>query len=69
VNTVRRMEIATGKSSLFHADRHDALAGASHNKIIWSVVLRGEIPYWPDVKQELKFEVTPMATSMAERPA
>jgi hypothetical protein len=31
----------------------------SNNKILWSFQINGDIPKWPDVKEEYPFEVLP----------
>jgi len=32
---------------------------AGHNKIVWRIKVKGEIPRWPDVKDEYEFAVVP----------
>ncbi len=41
-----------------------------HNRIVWSLVLQGDIPRWPDVKESFEILVTPMgAAQIAQQPA
>ncbi len=35
---------------------------ASNNKIIWQLVVKGEIPIWPDIKEEYPIAVLPLNT-------
>ena len=32
---------------------------APHNKVVWCLKVRGEIPRWPDVDEEFPLEVLP----------
>jgi len=32
---------------------------APHNKILWSLHLKGEIPRWPDLDEEYPLEILP----------
>lgn len=34
-----------------------------HNRIVWSLVLQGDIPRWPDVKESFEILVTPMGAA------
>ncbi|MEM6855105.1 MAG: DUF3592 domain-containing protein [Planctomycetota bacterium] len=34
---------------------------ATHNKIVWRIKVKGEIPKWPDIKDEYEFAVVPEA--------
>ncbi|GAG23260.1 unnamed protein product, partial [marine sediment metagenome] len=34
---------------------------AENNKIVWSLVVHGDIAYWPDVNDEFDFKVLPYA--------
>ncbi len=40
---------------------HDTMHSfaAKHNKIIWSIKVKGDIPRWPDVDEAFEIEVTP----------
>ena len=40
---------------------------APHNRVVWAVTVRGEIPRWPDVSEELPLEVLPMAAEAVRR--
>ncbi len=31
-----------------------------HNKIIWAIHVHGDIPRWPDIKEEHRIEIAPM---------
>jgi hypothetical protein len=43
-------------------DTMHTLEGDS-NKIIWSIIVQGEIPFWPDLSEELAIQVKPMAAT------
>lgn len=45
-----RLELPAGSAPSFHA---------AHNKILWVLVVHGEIPRWPDVKEEFEIDVIP----------
>jgi hypothetical protein len=38
-----------------------------HNRIVWSLVLQGDIPRWPDVKERFEIVVTPMGAAQIAR--
>jgi hypothetical protein len=59
-DTPRKMEIASGRATFtVPADSMHSFA-SRNNKIIWTIVLHGEISGWPDVKSEFPFTVAPM---------
>jgi hypothetical protein len=63
-DTTRRMDIGSGRGSFtIAADSMHSFASRNY-KIIWSVILHGEISGWPDVKTEFPFNVAPMATKL-----
>ena len=41
---------------------------AGHNKIIWSLHIRGDIPWWPDLKEEFPLTVLPRKTLPTKTP-
>ena len=56
-----RMDIGAGRGTFaIPADTMHSFA-SRHNKIIWSIVLHGEISGWPDVKTEFPINVAPLA--------
>ena len=36
---------------------------SANNKIVWSIVLHGDVPYWPDVKHTYKIVINPQPIS------
>jgi hypothetical protein len=34
----------------------------SHNKILWTIRVKGEIVHWPDIDEDFPLTVLPMAT-------
>jgi len=39
---------------------------AANNKIVWSIVLHGDIARWPDTKQEYGITICPAAMNTQE---
>jgi hypothetical protein len=61
VDTTRQVEIARGEVALIvPADTMHSFK-APHNQIGWYLVVHGEIPNWPDVKDEFAVEIRPLA--------
>ncbi|MEX0777555.1 MAG: DUF3592 domain-containing protein [Phycisphaeraceae bacterium] len=57
--------IGQGKATLqLPADTMHSFAG-SHNKIIWRLCVRGQIPRWPNVSQDFPITVTPLDPAMS----
>ena len=53
-------QIASGQVSLrIPQDSMHSFSGES-NQVTWRVIVQGEIPNWPDVKEEYELEVLPM---------
>ena len=59
VDTARQIDIARGQVSfIIPADTMHSFA-ASNNKIVWEMIVKGEIANWPDVKEEIKLDIRP----------
>lgn len=59
------MEIATGSARIeLPADTMHSFQ-ASHNRILWTLKVRGDIRSWPDVSEDLKVIVAPPAAGSA----
>jgi hypothetical protein len=42
---------------------------ADHNRIVWSIMVHGDVPRWPDVKETYDVTVVPMrADCIAQQP-
>jgi hypothetical protein len=60
-DTTRQMDIGAGRGIFtIPADTMHSFS-SRHNKIIWLIVLHGEISGWPDVKAEFPINVAPLA--------
>lgn len=60
LNTVKPVEIAAGKVTIaVPADSMHSF-DAANNKIIWRIRVHGDIPRWPDVKEDFVIPVLPM---------
>ena len=52
-------EMMTGRAQLaIPADTMHSFA-SDNNKIVWTLKVRGDIPFWPDVSEDFKFTVLP----------
>lgn len=61
--------LATGQGSATLPLRSMPTFDSGNNKIIWAVHVKGEIPRWPDLKEEFVIQVQPPATNIRhERP-
>lgn len=59
LDTTDPSRIAQGKAAVQVPPESMHSFNASHNKIVWSLVILGEIARWPDVKEEYPIVVTP----------
>lgn len=59
VSTELLPEIKTGQIRFTIPQRTMHSFESQHNKIIWAIDIKADIPYWPDVKQEYQFFVSP----------
>ena len=60
-DTTRQMDIGAARGVFtIPADTMHSFASRNH-KIVWSIVLHGEISGWPDVKTEFPINVAPLA--------
>ena len=58
-DTTRQMDIGSGRGIFtIPADAMHSFA-SRNNKIIWTIVLHGEISGWPEVKTEFPINVAP----------
>ena len=55
--TTKPAEIAEGRATVVIP--HDAVPSftAKHNKIVWRLLVQGEIPNWPDIEDEFVLDV------------
>lgn len=51
------MQIASGRAVLRLPERSTPTFRSGNNSVEWMLVIHGEIPYWPDVKQEFTLDV------------
>jgi hypothetical protein len=58
-DTVKAYEIASGGGKLSIPPRTMHTFAARNNKIVWEIQIRGEIPKWPDVNEQLEIVVLP----------
>ncbi len=63
IDTTDGVEMVSGAASVTIPRDTMHSFEAEHNKIIWHLRVRGEIPLWPDVHQAYVIEVLPEATS------
>jgi hypothetical protein len=61
VDTPKPFEIAIGSAAFTIPPDTMHSLNARHNKIIWELKLHGEIPNWPDVREEFVLQVLPRA--------
>jgi hypothetical protein len=59
VDTTNAWEIAQGETRVTVPAGTMHSFAADHNKVVWVLALHGEIPSWPDVKEELEIAVVP----------
>lgn len=59
IDTTNSWEMPTGNARLMVPPDTMHTFRAEHNKILWFVRIRGEIPRWPDVKEECEINVLP----------
>ena len=57
--TSDRAEMAFGSATVRIPESTMHTFEADRNKITWSIVLKGDIPWWPDVSETFPFRVTP----------
>jgi hypothetical protein len=60
----QEMQSGTGTVTIPAALMHSF--SAKHNKILWSVAVRGEIARWPDVNEEFPFTVCPSSKELGK---
>lgn len=63
LQTVSPHEIAQGTLQFHVPEDQSASVPGNHNGIRWQLMFHGDIPRWPDLKQELPFTVYPEAPS------
>jgi hypothetical protein len=59
VETVREVEIRSGRRKLQIPAGAAPTFHATHNNVRWVLKVQGEIPRWPDLKEEFEIEVLP----------
>jgi hypothetical protein len=59
IDTVKPFEIAIGSGKFTIPDDTMHTLNARNNKIVWELKLHGEIPKWPDVREEFVVQVLP----------
>ena len=57
IDTNDRAEIADGTASIVIPVGGVPTFTAKNNKIVWRLVVHGDVPSWPDIKDEFPFEV------------
>lgn len=66
----RPIEIAGGRATLRVPEKSMPSFQSANNRIQWALVIHGDIPYWPDMKEEFTIDVySPDAKVVLDGPA
>lgn len=67
IDTDNADEIRTGQAGIVIPEDTMHSFEANDNKIIWQIVIRGVVHFWPDIKNEFKIAVVPAGMSQEQK--
>lgn len=67
IDTTNPDEIRTGQVGIIIPEDTMHSFEAKDNKIIWQIVIRGVVHFWPDIKNEFKIAVVPTGMSQEQK--
>jgi hypothetical protein len=67
IDTDEPDEIRTGQAGVVIPEDAMHSFEAKDNKIIWQIVIRGVVDFWPDIKNEFKIAVVPAGMSQEQK--
>jgi hypothetical protein len=68
INTTDRLVLRSGQARLTVPAGLMHSWASNHNKIVWAIKVHGDIPRWPDIKEEFPLTVLPAANKPSPSP-